>query len=205
MTTPDETALLERARRGDPAALGQLLRGQQDRVYNVCLRMVSHPDDAAELAQDAMVKAIQKIADFRGDAKLSTWMTRIAMNLAISHLRKRKLRKTASLDSAAGNGAPGSDSDSETATLAARLPETRELSPDHRVEQEEMLDHLQRAIDRLDEDQRAVLVLRDLEQMDYAQIGQVLDLPEGTVKSRLFRARLALRERMNPVANLETT
>lgn len=196
MNPPDEHALLERARRGDRAALGELLRAHERRIYHVCLRMVSQPDDAAELAQDVMVKVVQKIDDFRGDAKLSTWMIRIAMNLSISHLRKRRLRHTVSIDSSptALNG--GSD----TRTLAGRLPENREPGPEACVEQGEMLDELQRAIAGLDDDQRAVLVLRDVEQLDYQQIGETLNLPVGTVKSRLFRARLALRQRMDPAA-----
>lgn len=197
MTLPDETALLERARRGDRSALGELLRAHERRIYHVCLRMVSQPDDAAELTQDVMVKTVQKIEDFRGDAKLSTWMTRIAMNLSISHLRKRRLRQTASIDAPATAHRAASFS-GDRAGIAGTLPETRELGPAVCVEQGEMLDELQRAIAGLDDDQRSVLVLRDIEQMDYQQIGEALDLPVGTVKSRLFRARLALRQKMNP-------
>ena len=196
MLPPDETALLDRVRHGDRSALGELLRAHERRIYHVCLRMVSHPDDAAELAQDVMVKAVQKIDDFRGEAKLSTWMTRIAMNLSISHLRKRRLRHTVSLD-APRNGVHGGENGGSG---IERVPETREPGPATRVEQVEMLDELQRAIAGLDDDQRAVLVLRDIEQMDYARIGETLDLPVGTVKSRLFRARLALRQLLDPAA-----
>lgn len=198
MDADHEKALLQRVHGGDRGALGDLLRTHQRRLYNVCLRMVSHPDDAAELTQDVLVKVVEKIDTFRGDAKLTTWMTRIAMNLSISHLRKRRLRQTVSIDAPSGssNGRAAGDG----LSLAGRLPEERELSPDRRVERGEMLDELQAAIAGLDDDQRAVLVLRDLEQWDYQQIAESLELPVGTVKSRLFRARLALRERMNPHA-----
>ncbi|MEL7089948.1 MAG: sigma-70 family RNA polymerase sigma factor [Planctomycetota bacterium] len=206
MNPPEEHALLERVRRGDRSALGELLRAHERRIYHVCLRMVSHPDDAAELTQDVMVKVVQKIDDFRGDAKLSTWMTRIAMNLSISHLRKRRLRQTASLNTPAPGICPTVGRTSRKAGSISgggggggeRLADTREPGPAACVEQGEMLDQLQHAIAELDDDQRAVLVLRDIEQLDYQQIGETLDLPVGTVKSRLFRARLALRQKMNP-------
>ncbi|MEM7625638.1 MAG: sigma-70 family RNA polymerase sigma factor [Planctomycetota bacterium] len=204
MDSPAEQALLDRVHGGDRAALGELLRTHQQRIYHVCLRMVSQPDDAAELAQDVMVKVVQKIDGFRGDAKLSTWMTRIAMNLSISHLRKRRLRHTVSIDAASGAGpaaTSGHASDNGTGlSLAGRLPDDREPGPERCVEQKEMLDELQRAIAGLDDDQRAVLVLRDVEQWDYQQIAETLELPVGTVKSRLFRARLALRQRMDPAS-----
>lgn len=196
MDPADEQALIDRVQRGDRAALGELLHAHQRRLYNVCYRMVSHADDAAELTQDVMVKVVEKIGDFRGDARLTTWMTRIAMNASISHLRKRKLRHTVSLSLTPAPGKTGDTSGGPS--LADRLPETREPGPDQSVQQGEMLDQLQAAIAGLEDDQRAVLVLRDIEDLDYHQIARTLDLPVGTVKSRLFRARLALRTLMNP-------
>ncbi|MEM1109043.1 MAG: sigma-70 family RNA polymerase sigma factor [Planctomycetota bacterium] len=196
MEPAEEQALIERAQSGDRAALGDLLRGHQQRLYNVCYRMVSHPDDAAELTQDVLLKVVEKISEFRGDAKLTTWMTRVAMNASISHLRKRKLRQTVSINQPPGPGNENADS-----ALAGRLPDPREPGPEACVQQHDMLDELQSAIARLDDDQRAVLVLRDVEELDYHQIAQTLDLPVGTVKSRLFRARLALRQQLNPTAS----
>lgn len=193
MDPADEQALIQRVHDGDRAALGDLLRANQRRLYNVCYRMVSHPDDAAELTQDVLLKVVEKIDGFRGDARLTTWMTRIAMNASISHLRKRKLRKTVSLDQTVSENASEGG-----LSLASRLTDEREPGPAACVQQGEMLDELQTAIAGLDDDQRAVLVLRDVEELDYHQIAQTLDLPVGTVKSRLFRARLALREKLNP-------
>ena len=83
MSQPDEARLIDQARQGDPDALSELLERHQQRIFNVCLRMVSHRDDAAEIAQDAMVKVIEHIGDFKGNAAFATWVTRIAMNLSI--------------------------------------------------------------------------------------------------------------------------
>lgn len=192
MTSTDEKALIQRVATGDRAAMGQLLQTHEKRLYNVCLRMVNNRDDAAELTQDAMVKIVQHLENFRGEAQLTTWMTRIAMNLSISFLRKRRLRTTTSIDAASG-----ASEDDGRGALASRLADPREPGPAQSVQTSEMLDRLHEAIGELDEDQRAVLVLRDIDQMDYQQIAQTLELPVGTVKSRLFRARLAFRERMN--------
>ena len=173
--------------------MGELLEAYHGRIYHVCLRMVSNADDAAELTQDAMVRVVESLDKFRGEAHLSTWMIRIAMNLSISHLRKRKLRRAASLEAGPDNG----ETDAPT-SLRMTLADDREPSPDRRVEEDEMLGHLKSAIAELDDEFRAVLVLRDIEQMDYRQIADVLEVNLGTVKSRLFRARLALREKMAP-------
>jgi len=193
MQTPSaDQTLLEQIRLGDRAALGQLLLKHEKRLFNTALRMVSNRDDAAEVTQEAMLKIIQHIDAYRSEAQVTTWMTRIVMNQAISRLRRRKLRDHVSLDSVR----PSSDGEDQATALRRVLEDTRELGPDSDVEQSEMIHHLHTAIDRLDEDFRAVLVLRDLREMDYQQIADVLEVKVGTVKSRLFRARLALREEM---------
>ena len=186
----DERTLVAAARGGDRAALGRLLQAHEKRIYNVCLRMVNQADDAAELTQDTLMKAVQKLDGFRGESRFGTWLTRVAMNGCLSHLRKRKLRRTASLDA----DLPGA----AALRLADSLPQSREPDAHSRVEQEDGLRQLYEALAQLDEDHRAVIVLRDIDQMDYAQIAETLDLAPGTVKSRLFRARLALRQSMNP-------
>ncbi len=198
MTHPAEQALLAKARRGDQQAIGELLLAYQDRLYSVCYRMVSHPDDAAEVCQDVLLKIIQGIGRFRGESGLATWMTRIAMNQSISHLRKRRLRRTVSLDQPAQAG----QSDDQAATLRQQLADPSEPTPDQRVQDSEMLEKLQLAMANLDDDFRAVLVLRDIEQQNYADISQALDLPLGTVKSRLFRARLALRQEVDRLCSV---
>ena len=196
----DERELVEAARQGDRGALGQLLKRYQHRLYNVAYRMVTNRDDAAEVAQEAMLRAVEHIGGFEGKARFGTWLTRIVMNLSIAHLRKMKHRRTVSLDRPAAGAAGGLND--EPRPLGQMLADSREPQPAASVEQDEMLQHLATALERLDDDFRGVLTLRDLEQMDYQQMAEVLEIPIGTVKSRLFRARLALRDQM---AKLEPT
>ncbi len=184
---------LEHARDGDPHALEQLLVRHERRLYNVALRMVSHPEDAADVTQEAMLKIIRSIDSFRGESQITTWMIRITMNAATSHLRKRRIRQTLSLD-APLNGRHAAAGDNGDGSLLQHLQAPREHSPDCRVQQREEMHMVRHAIETLDPDARAVLVLRDVDGMDYEEIARVLDLKLGTVKSRLFRARLALRE-----------
>ena len=188
MTDVDEAQLVDAAKAGDASALSDLLDAWQHRLFNVCLRMLTHRDDAAEAAQETMLKVVQHIGNFDGRSKVGTWMIRIAMNESISTLRKRKRRYTESLDA-------GSDG-SQASALRKQVVDQREPSPELSVQTSEELAHLQTALARIDEDYRSVLILRDIEQMDYQQIADVLDAPLGTVKSRLFRARLALRQQM---------
>lgn len=191
MAHSEESALLARVRRGDPAALGELLTAHQGRLYNLCLRLVGHREDAAELTQEALLKAVAHLDRFRGEAQIATWLTRIATNEAITHLRRRRLRRHASLDAEAGGD------NGEAGTLSQRVPDSREPSPEQRVQHQERGAWIQAGLDRLEPDFRAVLILRDIEQMEYQQIAEVLELPVGTVKSRLFRARLGLREHLS--------
>lgn len=194
MTLDNEQQLVAAVVKGDQHALGKLLEAMQPRLFNVCLRMLGNRDDAAEVTQEAMLKVIEHVQDFRLQANIATWMIRIAMNLSISHLRKRKVRLAASLEHASTTGT-GAGAD-QSATLRQQIEDRRELDPAQSVQQKEMLVHLQAALAGLEEDFRSVLVLRDIEEMDYQQIATVLDVPVGTVKSRLFRARLALRHEM---------
>jgi len=196
-----EEQLVAAARKGDQSALGELLMNYQNRLYNVSLRMVNNRDDAAEITQDAMLKVVEHIGNFDGKSKLSTWMIRITMNQSISFLRKRKLRKTASLDVTYSSSSAygGSTSGDSGARLGDAIQDQQEPSPDQRVQTDEMVQQLQLAMDRIDEDFKSVLVLRDINAMDYKQISEVLSVPVGTVKSRLFRARLALRQEIAKV------
>lgn len=172
----------------DSAELANLLSEHHGRVYNVIFRMVSNRDDADELTQDVMLKVVKNADQFRGEAQPTTWITRIAINAAISHLRKRRTRRAVSLES------NGQATDDEAGSLRTCLADHREPDGLSSVEQSEEVARLQRAIASLDDDFRSVLVLRDIDEMDYAQIAETLEIKVGTVKSRLFRARLALRQ-----------
>jgi len=189
MSEQVDPAVVRRVMQGDRAALADVLESQQQRLYNIILRMVHHRDDAAELTQEALLKVVQHIGDYTGRAAITTWMIRIAMNLAISHLRKAGRRGAVSLDAEMGG-------DDLPVTFGQNLPDGREPGPAASVENREMVGHLFAALGRLEDDHRAVVVLRDLGEMDYQEIASVLGVAVGTVKSRLFRARLALRESM---------
>lgn len=193
MTLQNEQQLVRAVVKGDHHALGQLLEQMQPRLFNVCLRMLGNRDDAAEVTQQAMLKIIEHVHDFRQQASVSTWMIRIAMNLSISQLRKRKVRQASSLDQTWPSSSGSGD---QSSALRDQLEDRREPEPSQSVQQKEMLVHLQTALAGLEEDFRSVVVLRDIEEMDYQQIAEVLSLPVGTVKSRLFRGRLALRHAM---------
>ncbi len=183
LTPLQELQLVEAHRGGDPDAIGQLLESYQRRIYSICYRMVRDEHEARDLTQDAMLRVIQGLESYDGRSKLSTWVIRVTMNSCLSHLRKQKLRRHASLDAGSEN-APSGPVDPRT---------LGELSPPGRVELTEMKAVLGRALLCLDPDMRAVLVLRDMQELEYERIARALEVPVGTVKSRLFRARLALR------------
>lgn len=187
-----ERQLLRQIQQGDRGALGELLGAYHKRVYHVCLRMVSHTDDAADLAQESLLRAVKHIDTFRHGSRFSTWLLRIAMNLSISHLRKGRGRKTVSLEHAVGYD----DTSDQAQQLKQMIAQDREPPASASVEMQEQVRRMLAALDGLETPLRSVIILRDLQGMDYQQIAEALGVPVGTVKSRLFRARLALREAM---------
>lgn len=181
----------ERARAGERAAYGVVVRTYQDRLYNAVFRMVNDRDDAAEITQEAFTRGLEKLKDFRGESGPYTWLFRIAMNAAVSRIRRGGRRRTLSLEAlASGEGGYATSygrSVSELLSADTAGPGERlQMSEDHRAVAD--------ALRRLDAEYRALLVMRDLEGFDYRQMAEVLGLPLGTLKSRLFRARVALRE-----------
>lgn len=182
--------LVERIRRSEPAAWSTLVSRYQHRLFSVCLRMVHSRELAADLTQDAFVKIIQGMDTFDGRSKLSTWMIRITMNVCLSKLRSEKLRRHASLDAiqegaSKAGGAPGRPRGFE---------QTKEPGVGERVEHDEERAVVLAALRELDPEQRAVLILCDSQGQSYDQIAEVMQVAVGTIKSRLFRARTALRE-----------
>jgi RNA polymerase sigma-70 factor (ECF subfamily) len=183
--------LLEAWRRGDGDALAQLLQAYHRRIYAVCHRMLHDAEEAADLAHDALVKVVEGLERYDGRSKLSTWIIRVTMNACLSHLRKERLRRHASLD----EPAPG-----EGQSRGQKLPARGELPALEHVERAEMHGLLLHALAAIEPQLRAVLVLRDVQDLSYDQIAQVIDAPIGTVKSRLFRAREALRTALEGAA-----
>jgi len=188
-----ELELVKAIQAGKTQAWSALLTRYQDRLFGVCYKMVGDREMAADLTQDAMVRIIEGLGTYDGRAKLSTWMIRVTMNVCLSKMRSEKLRRHASLDApSAGSGRGGRDGRS----MAERIPESSTREPDGptSVQREELRRMVAAALLRLSPEQRSILVLRDSRELDYEQIAEVLDIPVGTVKSRLFRARTALRE-----------
>lgn len=197
---PDaELALVAAIRRGDQSAWADLLTRYQDRLYALCLRMVGNRDMAQDLCQDAMVKVIEGLDSYDGRAALSTWIYRVTMNVCLSKLRSEKYRRHASLE---GEGESDDEIHRSYKTYKSYNPATGPADPSRepetlrRVQSEEERSGIVAALLLLPADQRALLLLRDARGLEYEQIAEVLGVPVGTVKSRLFRARAALREKL---------
>lgn len=194
---PDDpdVRLVEDIRCGQPDGWSTLIKRYQDRLFSVCLRLVHDRELAADLTQDAFVKVIQGLDKYDGRSKLSTWMIRVTMNVCLSKLRSEKLRRHASLDAmAAGNS--DREGGGRGAEFEAPEPRTREHGTGSGVIEQEDRRLVLQALQLLEADQRAVLILRDAQDLEYEQIAEVLGVAVGTVKSRLFRARAALRNEM---------
>jgi RNA polymerase sigma-70 factor, ECF subfamily len=192
---PRVAGLLARARAGDRGAFGHVVQLYQDRLFNAILRLVGDVEEARELTQETFARGLEKIDSFRGESSPYTWLFRIAVNLAISQLRRASRRRTFSLDGVPG-GRRGTDGgDEQAASLVDRIASQQPM-PQEVVERRERQQIVLDALGRLDPEYRAVLVMRDIEGFDYAQMADVLGMPLGTLKSRLFRARLALRDEL---------
>ena len=184
-----DDVLVEQCQQGDISAMERLILKYQNRLYNVILRICSNPDDAAELTQETFVKIIENIGRFEGKSRFYTWAFRIAVNLTINYCRKNARLGFKSLDS--------DDTEvGERTSQALREFLRDEKSPDPVgvAQNRELCELVSQTIMALEEDHRAVLVLRDIEGMSYAQIAQVLEIELGTVRSRISRARSKFKE-----------
>ena len=184
-----ETRLVRRLRDRDERAFREMVDEYGDRVFNLTYRMLGSREEAEDLAQEVFITVFKSIDTFRGDSKFSTWLYRITANHCknrIKYLARRHDRGKAELDERAEGGGDGP-------SLAAPRPSPR---PDLQMEGAEMERVLQEAIAELEEEQRILVILRDVEDLSYEEICAITDLPEGTVKSRLHRARLALRKKL---------
>ncbi len=215
---PPDSELVARARNADQRALSDLLTRYQHRLFGVCLRMLgtSQRDrqTAADLTQDALVKIIQGLPQFDSQSQFSTWAIRVTMNVVLSHLRSQAVRKQAH---APGLASPHAlrDNATESTHLSTRSSvfdrsepvsigspgagrRRQEHSGPSSVQHQEELASVADALAKLPTDHRAILILRDVRGLEYDQIALVLGVEPGTVKSRLFRARIALRSALDP-------
>lgn len=177
----DDHQLIADCLRGQTSAFGELVRRHQARLYNTVYRLVGNPDDALDVVQEAFLHAYQSLDRFKGDSLFFTWLYRIAVNTAIS--LKRKQRVSLRLEA-------GREEDPGTEPA-----DPSELSrPEHALEREEEERRIQQALQRLSPEHRTVLILKDMEGQKYETMAEILQVPVGTIRSRLHRARLELRE-----------
>ncbi|GAG96727.1 unnamed protein product [marine sediment metagenome] len=191
----DEAVLVRQWQQGDCDAMERLIVKYQNRIYNVILKICANADDAAELTQETFVKLIENIDKFEGRSSFYTWAFRIAVNLTLNYCQRSVKLGFGSLD-AESSGANWEARQS----LKGYLADEGSPDPAQIAENNELCQIVLGALMRLDEGQRAVVVLRDIEGMNYAQIAKVLDIELGTVKSRLSRARSNLREILEAVS-----
>ena len=166
-----EWELVQWARQGDEDCFAALVEQNQGRIYNLALRMVGNPDDAAELCQEAFLNAWKGLGKFQGDSSFATWLYRLTSNVCIDFLRKEKRRSALSMTVSLDDGGEEQQAD---------LPDER-YSPHAEAERRERQDTLRAGLAALSEEHRKVLVLRELEGLSYGEIAQLLKLEEGSV------------------------
>lgn len=181
----DEKAIIEQVLAGDSNAFGQLVEQYQDRVYNLALRMCGNRDDAFDLAQDAFFRAWRGLAGFQFESSFSTWLFRLTANVCLDWLRAKKRRPVVSLTTV----------DDEDEEVQLDLPDPGK-SPEELLLAAEDRAALVKALNALPVEYRQILTLRAIDDLSYAEIAEILKLREGTVKSRLSRARTALRNKL---------
>jgi RNA polymerase sigma-70 factor (ECF subfamily) len=178
-----ESTLIEKSIAGDVASFEALISKYNRYIYNIAYRMMGDEEDAKDMSQEALIKAFRAIRNFKMEANFSTWLYRIVINTCKDELRKRK-EQMISLDAPIG----------ERTTLADILPEDEAANPILVYEKSELKNMVEQALDQLSEDGKHVVILKDLLGYSYEEIGQMLEIPIGTVRSRLNRNRLALKK-----------
>jgi RNA polymerase sigma-70 factor (ECF subfamily) len=192
----DDSVLVQQSQRGDVIAMERLILKYQNRIFNIVLKMCGNPDDAAELTQETFVKVIESIEKFKGRSSFYTWLFRIAVNLTLNYCQRHARTATRSLDA--------EDPEHESTpdrVLRDILSDERAVDPATVAQSRELCDLAMDALLKLEEPQRAVIVLRDIEGMNYTEIADVLNIELGTVRSRLSRARSNLREILEAMVN----
>jgi RNA polymerase sigma-70 factor (ECF subfamily) len=177
----DDTRLISDCLAGRTAAFGELVYKYQDRLYNTVFRLVNNPDDAREVVQEAFLLAFQSLANFKGGSQFFTWLYRIAINTAITQKRKQKVVLRL-------YEGPENKNTSELADPS----ETNH--PGHALEMAEQESQVHHALAQLSPEHRVVLVMKDLDGKKYEEMAQILQVPVGTIRSRLHRARLEMRD-----------
>ena len=181
MTQEEELRLVKRAAEGDEGAFEKLVIENENLIYNVALKITGNPDDAEDVAQEAFIKAYRNLGSFRGESRFSGWLYRLCYNAAMDHIRKTRDPNLRSL-----TNDDGSDAELDVADPAPTPEESAERKETQRIVRE--------AVNQLDNDKREILIMREFSGMSYTAIADALGIEEGTVKSRISRARASLAE-----------
>jgi RNA polymerase sigma-70 factor (ECF subfamily) len=184
----DDLILIEQCRAGKTEAFGALVGRYQDRIYPTLLRLCGCAEDAQDLLQDTFLRAYEKLGRFHGDSSFYTWIYRIAVNLALSDRRKRRV--------------PGRVAPATGGEVHEPAGEPEGSDPSLPIQRAERDASIQKALNLLAPEFRSVVVLKDLDGLRYEEIAEVLGIPVGTVRSRLHRARAELRERLRGVVDV---
>lgn len=187
----DDLFLVKRYRNGESNALNTLIKRYQGRLYNTILKMCSNPDDAMELTQDSFVKVLENVDGFEGKSSFYTYLFRVGINLTINFCNRRKKVRFSPIDG-------GIDDENTLSPINSLASESFDEPCDVLIRKESVA-LLRAALAELDEKYRTILVLRDIEDMSYEDIAEILELESGTVKSRIFRARMLLKEKLSPI------
>lgn len=191
----DEEDIILACQSGDARAFEFLVNRYQKQMFNIAFRMTGSYEEACEVVQEAFLSAYRSIKKYRGEARFSTWLYSITVNQTRSHLkamRNRDFHEGIWIDDPPGN---------EGVSPAIQYP-SRQMGVAEQVEQKEIKDKVQECINALDNEHREVVVLRDIQGFSYDEIAEMLKVPDGTVKSRLFRARLLLKDSIGKVLGL---
>jgi RNA polymerase sigma-70 factor, ECF subfamily len=188
----DESALIDRCLAGDDTAFDQIVLRYQDMVFSLSCRLLGGYDEAVDLSQEVFLQVYRKLSNFRRDASLRTWIYRIVINRAKNQKRwwKRRINEMTAV--------PIEEAEARTRSGRALLRTSDDVAPDAELARKEQSQLLHRAIEKLPFDQKTILLLKEIEGLSYEEISTTLDLPLGTVKSRLARARKSLREGLDP-------
>lgn len=186
MLSNNELNILNAAIAGDPSAFEALILPYESKIYNIAYQMFRNEQDAFDAAQEILIKVYRNLAKFNHESAFSTWLYRLAKNTCIDEYRKRKRHQehTQSMQI---------HSDGETRTLDF---EDHTATPEQTILQQEVIQEVHKALDLLKPEQKIILVYRDLQGMAYDEIADILDVSLGTVKSRISRARIALKEKI---------
>lgn len=184
----EDDEMVDRARKGDRAAFEALFQKYNRRAYAISIGVVKRPEDALDVVQESFIKVHKHIINFQGTSSFYTWLYRIVMNLSIDYLRRR--RKITEW----GDDVRAEDADGD-GTLVPRLPDT---NPSKATSRHELSGKIKEALDTLPEIHRAVILLREVEGLSYEEMAQALDVPKGTIMSRLFHARRKMQEQLGP-------